>query len=398
MSINKKEFNVNFLDMILVLSRWKKMIFFTSTVIISLTIFSAFTAKPQYTASTVIIPKEDNTDMTSSFIKNLSTAKSQLKGNLFSPATDLENVYIAILKSRNLQLKVINKFDLVNVYKFKNKYFIEDVLRAFNRKVSNNMSDEGMILVNVEDENPNRAADIANYITFVMDSIYGQLSVETARNRRVFLEDRLNIIKDELVLSEDSLTQFQIKNGIVDVEQQEKATIDAGATIEAKLLATELELNIAKKIYTPDNQKIREMEANLFEMKKQRGVFTDNRETSLLLPLKIAPNLGVKFFRLKRNLKIQELLFEMVTQQYEATKIEEAKNTPHIQILDKADPPQKRTKPKRKRMVVTAFFACIILNFVLVNLLEIFKRMRQENTEDYQKILTILKNIVAVRK
>ena len=398
MSNATSEIRIDVLDSIMVLSRWKKTVLFTTLLFVITAIALALTMKPQYIATTVVIPKEDNMDVVSSFIKNMPIAKNQLKGNIFSPATDIENVYLAVLKSRKLQLDVIHTFDLANVYKFrKGHYFIEDVLKAFNKRVKSYISDEGMLFVTVEDESPKRAADIANYITSVMDNIYGNLAVETARNRRIFLEEQLRIIKKDLRNCEDSLTQFQVINRIVDVEQQAKATIDAGAMVEAKLLATELELNIAKKTFTPDNQKIKEMETNLAEMKKQRESLTDVRESSLLLPLKIAPQVGIEFVRLKRNLKVQELAFEFIMQQYEAAKFEEAKNTPHVQILDRADPPEKRSKPKRKRMVATAFLLSMIFNFIIVNALENFKRMRRDNTENYRKIVMIMKNIAAMK-
>ena len=397
MSNATSEIRIDVLDSIMVLSRWKKTVLFTTLLFVITAIALALTMKPQYIATTVVIPKEDNMDVVSSFIKNMPIAKNQLKGNIFSPATDIENVYLAVLKSRKLQLDVIHTFDLANVYKFrKGHYFIEDVLKAFNKRVKSYISDEGMLFVTVEDESPKRAADIANYITSVMDNIYGNLAVETARNRRIFLEEQLRIIKKDLRNCEDSLTQFQVINRIVDVEQQAKATIDAGAMVEAKLLATELELNIAKKTFTPDNQKIKEMETNLAEMKKQRESLTDVRESSLLLPLKIAPQVGIEFVRLKRNLKVQELAFEFIMQQYEAAKFEEAKNTPHVQILDRADPPEKRSKPKRKRMVIIAFLLSMIFNFIIVNVLENVKRMRRNNTENYRKIVMIMKNIAAL--
>jgi tyrosine-protein kinase Etk/Wzc len=397
MSNATSEIRIDVLDSIMVLSQWKKTILFTTLLFVGTALVLALTMHPQYIATTVVIPKEDNMDVVSSFIKNMPMAKSQLKGNIFSPATDIENVYLAVLKSRKLQLDVIHTFDLAEVYKFKKgRYFIEDVLTVFNKHVKSYISDEGMLFVKVEDERPKRAADIANYITSVMDNIYGNLAVETARNRRIFLEDRLRIIKKDLRNCEDSLTHFQVVNRIVDVEQQAKATIDAGAMVEAKLLATELELNIAKKTFTPDNQKIKEMETNLAEMKKQREALTDVRESSLLLPLKIAPQVGIEFVRLKRNLKVQELAFEFIMQQYEAAKFEEAKNTPHVQILDRADPPEKRSKPKRKRMVAIAFLLSMIFNFIIVNILENVKRMRRNNTENYRKIVMIMKNIAAL--
>ncbi len=391
------EIRINILDMILILIKWKKTFIWITILFVIAAVLFALLAEKQYCAVSVIIPREDNTDVVSSYIKNIPMIKSQLKGNIFSPATDLENVYIALLKSRTLQLEVIRKFDLAAVYKLKNKkhYFIEDVIRAYNKHVGGEISDEGMLIVGVLDSDPQRAADIANYITVVLNNIYMDLSVETARNRRIFLEERLKIIKNDLSTCEDSFTQFQIRNGVVDLDKQAGATVEAAAAVEARLLAEELDLNIAKKTLFSDNPRIKEMESDLAELRKQRSYFTDKRHSDLLLPMKIAPALGLQFFRLKRDLKIQELLFELVMQQYEAAKLEEAKNTPHVQILDQATPPQKREKPKRKQIVIFAFCASIIFNFIFINFLEIFERMRLENTDNYRKIMLIAGSIIA---
>ena len=260
----KNEIRIDVLEMVTILAKWKRTIVFTTTLAVVAAVVGAYLIPPEYTAQAVVVPKEDNMDAVSSFIKNMPIAKSQLKGNIFSPATDIENVYIALLRSKTLQLYVINKFYLPNVYKFKkNKYFIEDVVRAYNRRVTTSLSDEGMLVVNVEDQSPRRAADMANYIVGVMDRIYGNLSVDAARNRRMFLEGRLQLVKHDMAECEDSLTQYQIKNRIADVEQQAKATIDAGATVEAKLLATELDLNISRKMFTSDNEKIKELEMKM---------------------------------------------------------------------------------------------------------------------------------------
>jgi len=398
MSTIKNEIRIDVLEMIFVLTRWKRTIVLTTAIAVAATVLFVLLVDPEYMAQAVVVPKEDNMDVVSSFIKNMPIAKSQLKGNLFSPATDIENVYLALLKSKTLQLDVIKKFDLPKVYEFtKKKYYIEDVLRAYNKHVTSILSDEGMLVIDVEDKSPQRAADMANYIVSVMDGIYGNLAAEAAKNRRIFLDERLRIIRRDLAGCEDSLTQFQIKNRIADVEQQAKATIDAGATVEARLLVTELELNIARKTFTQDNQKIKEMETSLSEMKKQRDALTDKRESNLLLPLKIAPQIGIEFLRLKRSLKIQEMLFELIMQQFEAAKLEEAKNTPHVQILDRADPPQKRNKPKRTRTVITIFLVSILFNFVFINIIELYKRMRRDNTEQYRKLAMIVKSLLAFK-
>jgi len=392
----QNEIRINVLDVLLILTKWKKTFLISTAIFVVVAVLLGLLAEKQYRATAIILPQEENMDLVSSYMKGMQSFRSQMKGNIFSPASDLENVLIAILKSRKLQLEVIQKFDLAAIYKLKkNNYFIEDVLNAFTLHVKWPISDEGMLFIEVLDSDPKRAANIANYITVVLNDIYMNLSVETARNRRIFLEERLKIIKTDLASCEDSFTQFQIKNGVIDLDKQSGVTVDAAAAVEARMLAAELNLNIAKKIYLPENQSIKEMELNFSELKKQRDYFVNNRHSDLLLPMKTVPKLGAQFIRLKRDLKIQEMLFELVIQQFEAAKLEEAKKTPQLQMLEQATPPQKREKPKRSLMVIFAFCASIVFNFVLINLLEIFKRMQLENTDNYRKIVLIASSIVA---
>jgi uncharacterized protein involved in exopolysaccharide biosynthesis len=386
--------------MIMTFSRWKITIVLTTMLAVAGAVAFALLTPKEFTARAVVVPKEDNIDVVSSFIKNMPIAKNQLKGNIFSPATDIENVYIAILKSATLQMQVIRKFDLIKVYEFDKarRYFIEDVIKAFNKHVGCGLSDEGMLVIDVVDRSPQRASEMANYIVGIMDEMYGNLAVEAARNRRMFLEERLRIVRSDLASCEDSLIQFQTVNRIASVEQQAKATIDVGAIMEAKLMASELELNIARKSFSPDNERVKEMETNLAVMKKQRDAFSDVRESDLLLPLKMAPQAAGQFYRYRRNLKIQEILFELIMQQYEAAKLEEARNTPHIQILDKAYPPEKKTKPKRTRIVITVFFLSLLFNFVFVNLVEVYRRTKRDNTETYRKMALIAKNVLGLKR
>jgi uncharacterized protein involved in exopolysaccharide biosynthesis len=397
MKKNADEISVNILDILLVLLKWKKVMIINIVVFVVAAIAYALLAEQQFTASTVIVPKEDPLDMVSGVMKNISLSK--LQGNLFSPASDLENLYLAILRSGKLESEVIQKFDLVKVYKMDKgkKIYREDVAKALEKHIKFGLNDEGTLFIQVMDCSPQRAADMANFMASTLDQIYKELSIETARNRRVFLEERLDSVKKDLALSEDSLARFQIENGLVDIDQQAKMSIEVGALSEARLKAAELDLNIAKKIYLNDDQKIKEMEMNIAEIKNQRDNLTHVRETDLLIPLKIAPAIGVRFFRLKRNVKIQELLFELITQQFEMAKIEESKTTPHVQILDKAYPPEKRSKPKRRNVVVIAFLASLLSGLLLVNCLELLGRMKEENSPNYQKLKLILHNVFSFK-
>ena len=394
MQNDNKSIEINVLDALLVVSKRKRIIFAITTCFVITTIIIAMLTEKQYMASTVILPKEDEIDMLSSYMKGMSLSKAKLGGNIFSPANDAENMYISILKSRRLQLDVIEKFDLINVYKFKKKnLFFEDVLRAFGKHIKFAIDDEGNLTINVIDVSPQRAADITTYMAQKLDEIHKELSTESARNRRIFLEDRLLLTKETMFRCEDSLALFQMHYGLVDLDEQAKATIEAASTIEARILTLQMDLNMAKKIFNADNQKINELEMNLQEMKKQRVSLEETRQSDLMIPLKQAPELGLQFFRLKRNLKVQEMIFEILTQQFEAAKLEEAKQTPHIQILDKAIPPQKRIKPKRTMMVEIGFLLGLACSFGYIGCSEYIRRMKSGNDENYQKIKLLFKNL-----
>ena len=115
MKKNADEISVNILDILLVLLKWKKVMIINIVVFVVAAIAYALLAEQQFTATTVIVPKEDPLDMVSGVMKNISLSK--LQGNLFSPASELENLYLAILRSGKLESEVIQKFDLVKVYK-----------------------------------------------------------------------------------------------------------------------------------------------------------------------------------------------------------------------------------------------------------------------------------------
>ncbi len=69
---------------------------------------------------------------------------------------------------------------------------------------------------------------------------------------------------------------------------------------------------------------------------------------------------------LSRDAKIKEMLFELLTREYEIAKIEEAKSMPTIQVLDKAIAPEHKFKPKRKRMVLFAGMAGLFISVLVV--------------------------------
>ncbi len=392
---SQKEVRMNLLSYVLILSRWRRFLILNTMVWSIGAIIIAMILPPKYTASTTLMPPKSNSEGLSKIMKSLPVSK--LAGNAGSLLSggggteNLENIYLAILGSRNLQNQVIDSFNLAHVYKFdkKKKYFLEDVEKEFKKHIGVEVMEEGTFVIQAEDRSPERAAAMANFMAGKLDQIYKSLTVETERNQRMFLEERLNLVKVDLDSAERRFTQFQKDNKMLDVDEQAKATIDAGTTMETRYMAAELNLDINRRVFSGSNPKIKEAEMELSELRRQRDALLHERKSDLLIPYKMAPELGLQLVRLKRNLKIQEALFELILGQYETAKFEEAKNTPTVQVLDPATPPQKRTFPKRGKMVLTFFFVSMVFGLFVASAFEYMRRFRMERPEDFEKLRQI---------
>jgi uncharacterized protein involved in exopolysaccharide biosynthesis len=394
----QSEIRLNVLSYLLILTRWKRFLILNSILWIAAAVIVSMLLPKSYTAQVVMMPPKSSSNGLSKLAKNLPMAK--LAGNVGSlmsmgGSENLENIYLAILASRSLQMDVIHKYELIHVYKFdrKRRYYIEDVIKAFNKHVGVEVTDEGTFVISVEDRDPVRAADMANFMADRLDEIYKRLAVETEHNQRMFLEDRLKLSKADLDSAETRYTQYLIDNRMLDIDEQAKATIEAGSNIEARYMAAELKLDLSRKIFANGNPKIHEQEMELSELKRQRNQMLKERKSDLLIPYRMAPEIGQQLIRLKRDLKVQEAIFEFIMQQYETSKFEEAKNTPVVQILDKAEPPQKKTFPKRVIIVLMAAAGSVVLGIGYATFVEYFRKFSVERPDDFRLLSEIKGNL-----
>lgn len=397
---SQKEVRLNLLSYVLILTRWKRFLILNTFLWSVAAIVISLLLPPKYSAKTTLMPPKGNSEGLSKIMKSLPVSKlAGSAGGLLSGGDggeNLENIYLAILGSRSLQSKVIDSFNLAHVYKFdkQEKYFYEDLEREFRKHIGVEVTEEGTFVLMAEDRSPERAAGMANFMAVKLDEIFKGLTVETERNQRMFLEERLELIKIDLDSAERRFVQFQKDNKMLDIEEQAKATIDAGTSMEARYMAAELNLDISRRVFSGNNPKIKEAEMELSMLRRQRDALLHERKSDLLIPYKMAPDLGLQLLRLKRNFKIQEALFELILGQYETAKFEEAKSTPTVQVLDKARIPQKRTFPKRGKMVIAAFFVSIVFGIIVASLFEFLRRLRNERPEDFEMLRQIRKSLL----
>jgi capsule polysaccharide export protein KpsE/RkpR len=288
--------------------------------------------------------------------------------------------FLAILNSRTVAEDVINKFDLVKVYKIK-RDTIYNAIKELRQNTNFDVDENNAIVITVYDKSSERAAGMANYFVTRLNDIYIRMSIEEAHNQRVFLEKRYRQNLSDLRASEDSLRDFQEKYKVYSLPEQTKAAISAGADLQAQAISKEVELGVLQNQFGSQAPQVALVRLQIQEIEKQlrdmeTGNMPDTKGVVSLLPaFNQVPELGVAYLRLYRNVEIQTKLLEILMPMYEQAKIDEQKSIPAVYVLDQAIPPERPSTPKRVFIVVLVF---IFLLAFLVCIIYLFERVGNE--------------------
>ncbi|MGA7906489.1 MAG: GNVR domain-containing protein, partial [Candidatus Sulfotelmatobacter sp.] len=225
------------------------------------------------------------------------------------------------------------------------------------------------------DQDARRAAALANAYVTNLDQLVAELSTSAAHRERIFLEERLISVKQGLEASEKEFSQFASKNHAINITEQGKAMVEAAATLQGQLIAAEAELEGLRQLYTENNARVRTIKARVDEIRHQldkiggKGEETEpsSKGNDPLYPsLRQLPLLGVTYADLYRQMKIQEAVFETLTQQDELAKVEEAKETPSVKVLDPAEIPEQKSFPPRLMILIYGVIISIVFGMVWV--------------------------------
>ena len=365
----------NLIDYLTVLKRWKKFILLNVFVITLFAIILSLIIPKTYRASAVLMAPLTQTGM-GVFTPLIDSPL----GGLFSQDTDETLSMIAILKSRTVLTGVIEEFNLIELYEVEN---IDIAIQSLKDHVLTDIDDEGTIRVSVdiltkwfhpdyqEEKAKQLCSDIANYFIKQLDIVNKNLQTEEASFQRKFIEIRYKDNIQELKSAEEKLKQFQEINNMISLPEQTHAAIEAASKIKGHILSNEVRLEVLKKAYNsghPDiDQLINEIAAlteQLYWMEYGKEIEHTNIK-NIFPAFSRMPELETQLRQLMREVEIQNTLFTFLTQQYEEAKINEAKDTPTIQILDIAVKPNVKYKPFRALIVIGAgmfglIFGCFI--------------------------------------
>ena len=304
------------------------------------------------------------------------------------------NNFIAILQSRTVKEYMVKKFNLVDRYKQRD---IEFAMEAFEEKIELEVTEEGTLEITIFDKDPLMAKEMVNEVLFMLDQINQSIGMEAGKYNREFLENRININKKDLEKAELALKTFQEKTGIIDLVAQLSSTMQMSAqaynsifeaytALYAKKIETETKLAVAKTTLSNNNPTIMQLEKLLKEQTvqlEQLMIKLDEKLQYLLSNISPAqidtvpniefsvsfntlPSLGLENARLIREVELQSTIQEILIPQFEQAKLEETKNIPTLQIIDKPKVALNKSKPKRSLIVIASTVMSFLMSLIFL--------------------------------
>ncbi|HXF93582.1 MAG TPA: Wzz/FepE/Etk N-terminal domain-containing protein [Nitrospiraceae bacterium] len=296
-----------------------------------------------------------------------------------TPATPTD-LFVAMLKSRVMADAVIQRFDLLTYYGTKT---MQETRKALEGDTTIRVTKEKVIQITVASKDPQLAADVANFYVSNLDHLNRTLNVSKASHNRAFIEKRLAETHTNLVRAEEALKEFQTHNKTVAVEAQSKAMIEAAATLQGQITAQEVQLQVMNTYLSPDNPEVARVRSSLEELRKQLYLLESGRGGKGMLPgdrlhpaMVTVPTLALEYGRLMRELKVQETLYTLLTSQLEQAKLQEARDTPTVQVLDPAVPAEKKSRPRVTLNVLLAGVLSLFVGIFLAFFLDYVDRLK----------------------
>jgi len=323
--------------------------------------------------ATILPPDNENQVGTLGSLLSGQDFSNLLTGDMSSANSQL---YMEILKSRSAAEYVVNKYDLVDYYNCDNVYEAADEL---TKHLNIEISKEGIVKVSVnvstsliplifddKDTVKEFSAKLSNSYVEALDSINREKLSSKAKKAREYIEDELVRTRASLDSVEIALMNFQERNKAVSLPEQISAAIDAAAKLKAGIVETEMQIGLLKSNLREDSKELIAVRKKLNELKDQYTRMELGNQ-DYLLAFSEVPELGKQLATLLREVKIQNEVYTMLQQEYYKEKIQENKDLPTVEVLDKAISPLKASSPRVVLSTITGgIFIFILMSFIVI--------------------------------
>lgn len=391
-TVAKNTDEASFIDPLIVLAKYKKMILGIIVGVAMITAVISLSMPNIYTATARILPPQQQQSTATTMLGQLGGLTGMVGSTL--GIKNPNDLYVGMLSSRVIADDIIARFRLKELYK---KSTLEGTRATLRANVNFSSGKDGIISISVDDQEPKRAAAIANTYIDELDKLTQNLAVTEASQRRLFFERQLMRAKDDLANAEIALKTTQQKSGLIQPDEQGKSILGAVSKLRGKITDMEVQLGTMRSFATEDNPEyvrkkteLAGLRAQLSTLEKAQGL----NGTDVMASTGNMPEASLEYVRKFRDVKYNETIYELIARQFEAAKLDEAKSALVIQVLDKAVVPENKSKPSRADMVILSALIAGFLSTLLAFILNGIEKNKGDpvSAERMELLLHALKN------
>lgn len=371
---------ISLLDLAIVIAKRKRLVLGLPTFVAVVAIAVALQLPNVYTGTTKVMPPQQGQSSAAAMLSQLGGLAGLAGGaaGIKSPS----DTYIGMLKSRTVADNMIQRFDLMKYYETK---FPSDARKALESRTVIAAGKDGIITIDVDDLDPKRAAELANAYVDELFKLTKVLAVTEASQRRLFFERQLTQAKESLARAEVMAKSAVEKGGLASIDAQGRSLIEVTGRLRAQISVKEVQIGAMRSYAAEQNPQLKMAQQELAALKTELAKIEGNGKS--MGGASGEAGAGFDNLRLLRDVKYYETIYEMLAKQFELAKIDEAKDSAVLQVMDRAIEPDRKSKPKRASIVMVSTLAAGFLAVLLAFVFEALEKARQ-NPESSERMRT----------
>ncbi len=352
---NEDEHEIGLLDLVIVIARRKRQILMFTFCVTVVVAGLSLLLPNSYKASTKILPPQQAQSGAAALLAQLGGVAGAAAG-----AAGIKNpndLYIGMLKSRTIADKLIGRFGLMKAYD-------ADTMEATRKMLEEHTligaGKDGLIFIEVEDKEQKRVADIANAYADELLRLTKVLAITEASQRRIFFERQLEASKENLSKAEFAMKTALDTHGVISVDSDSRAVVETVGRLRAQIAVKEIQLNAMKAFVTANNQDYKRIQEEISSARGELGRLQNGRPDLVDEGTGKGKPIGLENIKILREVKYHQMLYELLSKQYEVARLDESKDASIIQVLDRALEPERKFKPRRSIITLVAALLSVL--------------------------------------
>jgi len=360
------------IDALIVLAKHKKFITLFTFAIAAISVVVSLLLPNEYMATTKLMPPQQSQSGASALLAQLGGVANMAAGvaGLKNP----NDLYVGMLRSRTVADKIIQRFKLNEVYDTPS---LEKTRLRLAENTTVRAGKDGLITIDVLDRDQKLVASLANAYTEEMLKLTTVLAVTEAAQRRLFYERQLEQAKNKLATAEIKLKQSLDTHGVISVDADSRAVLATVARLRAEASAKEIEINAMRSFVTAENPDFKRATEELKSLRGELSNLGNGRQGSVDTPRGTSNLAGLENIKVLRDVKYYQMLYELLAKQYEFARLDEAKDSATVQVLDPAVEPERKARPKRAIIVIVSTMLAFVFAVGFAFLLEMSRKAMQ---------------------